>query len=195
MGAAPASVLRTFLTADVRGYTRFTQEFGDEAAARLATKFAAVAREEVKLFGGEVIELRGDEALAVFASARQALRASVSLQKRFEVETAADAELPLSSRHRHRRRRSRPIRRGLSRRCAQPGPAFSSLAGAGEVLASDLATQLARRTRGLAYVERGLVELKGFADPVRVVRVVDEAEAAIAAAEGPAGTPQDRERF
>jgi class 3 adenylate cyclase len=39
--------IRTFLIADVRGYTVFTQERGDEAAAELAGKFAVVAREGV----------------------------------------------------------------------------------------------------------------------------------------------------
>jgi class 3 adenylate cyclase len=33
--------------------------------------------------GGELLELRGDEALAVFGSARQALRTAVELQTRF----------------------------------------------------------------------------------------------------------------
>ena len=35
--------IRTFLIADVRGYTVFTQERGDEAAAELAGRFAIVA--------------------------------------------------------------------------------------------------------------------------------------------------------
>jgi class 3 adenylate cyclase len=51
--AAP-SVL-TFLIADVRGYTQFTVEHGDEAA-RLATRFAAVARHVVSAREGTVIE-------------------------------------------------------------------------------------------------------------------------------------------
>src|SRR5437763_1961585 len=75
--------VRTFLIADIRGYTRFTQEQGDEAAARLAGRFAALARETVEGHGGDLIELRGDEALAVFPSARQALRCAVALQARF----------------------------------------------------------------------------------------------------------------
>src|SRR5262245_53433351 len=79
--------IRTFLIADVRGYTVFTQERGDEAAALLAGKFAAVAREVVEARSGTVVELRGDEALAVFDSARQAIRASVDLQRRFVDET------------------------------------------------------------------------------------------------------------
>ncbi len=80
--------IRTFLIADIRGYTRFTEEHGDEAAAKLARRFAAVARESVGTRGGAIVELRGDEALAVFGSARQALRTAVELQVRFEEEPA-----------------------------------------------------------------------------------------------------------
>jgi Transcriptional regulator/sugar kinase len=61
--AESRAVVRTFLIADVRGYTSFTQTRGDEAAGELAAKFAALAREAVTATGGEVIELRGDEAL------------------------------------------------------------------------------------------------------------------------------------
>ena len=34
--------IRTFFIADVRGYTLFTQERGDEVAAKLAAKFAEI---------------------------------------------------------------------------------------------------------------------------------------------------------
>ena len=68
--------IKTFLIADVRGYTLFTQQRGDEAAAKLAARFAEIAREAVDDHGGSVIELRGDEALAVFDSPRQAIRAA-----------------------------------------------------------------------------------------------------------------------
>ena len=94
-GLARGAAIRTFLIADIRGYTRFTAEHGDEAASRLATKFAEVAGEGVEAWGGELVELRGDEALAVFDSARQALRAAVELQSAFADETASDPALPL----------------------------------------------------------------------------------------------------
>ena len=74
----PAAEVRTFLIADVRGYTRFTQERGDVAGARLARRFAEIVREEVQSGGGELLELRGDEALAVFKSPRLALRSRVT---------------------------------------------------------------------------------------------------------------------
>jgi hypothetical protein len=40
---APTEI-KTFLIADVRGYTLFTQERGDEAAGKLAKRFAELAR-------------------------------------------------------------------------------------------------------------------------------------------------------
>jgi class 3 adenylate cyclase len=49
-----AEEIRTFLVADVRGYTAFTQEHGDEAAAGLVAKFAAVVREHVEARDGSV---------------------------------------------------------------------------------------------------------------------------------------------
>jgi class 3 adenylate cyclase len=81
--------LRTFLIADIRGYTTFTRERGDEAAGELAGRFAALVREVVAARNGFLLELRGDEALVVFVSARQALRAAIELQERF-----TQAELP-----------------------------------------------------------------------------------------------------
>jgi class 3 adenylate cyclase len=87
--------VQTFLIADVRGYSRYTEEYGDEAAARLAGKFVDLVAEGVEAHGGTLIEVRGDEGLAVFASARQAIRAAVDLQARFGEETEADSSLPL----------------------------------------------------------------------------------------------------
>src|SRR5947209_15274791 len=92
-GEAPAPEIRTFLIADVRGYTRFTVEHGDQAAARLAARFAELADVVVRARDGAVIELRGDEALAVFTSPRQALRAAVELQSRF----AGEESLPIKA--------------------------------------------------------------------------------------------------
>ena len=95
MSVEPGSRVLTFLIADVRGYTSFTQARGDEAAARLAATFAEIAREGVEARGGDVIELRGDEALAVFESAPEAMRAAVDLQLVFADEVELHPELPL----------------------------------------------------------------------------------------------------
>src|SRR5678815_312405 len=93
-----SSLIRTFLIADIRGYTRFTERHGDEASARLAARFSEIVREGVELRGGSLIEIRGDEALAVFDSARQAMRAAVDLQNQFAEETDEDSNCPMPSR-------------------------------------------------------------------------------------------------
>ncbi|HZJ51707.1 MAG TPA: hypothetical protein VFF07_12895 [Actinomycetota bacterium] len=86
--------VRTFLIAEVRGYTRFTQEHGDEAAGVLAAKFAKIPDAAVTDLGGQ-LELRGDEALAVFTSARGALLAAVELQARLRTPTESGPPLAL----------------------------------------------------------------------------------------------------
>ena len=65
-GQAEAVAVRTFLIADIRGYTTFTRQRGDADAARLAGRFADLARDAVEARNGLVLELREDEALAAF---------------------------------------------------------------------------------------------------------------------------------
>ena len=76
---AGTTVLRAFLICDIRGYSTFTSQRGDEAAARLAMSFAGLARDSVVTRGGRVVELSGDEAFAVFASPAQAVRAGLEM--------------------------------------------------------------------------------------------------------------------
>jgi hypothetical protein len=95
--SAAGTDLRTFLIADIRGYTKYTGEHGDEAAAALASSFADLVQEAVEARGGTLIELRGDEALVGFASARQALRAAVDLQARIVEANLRREQIPAKS--------------------------------------------------------------------------------------------------
>lgn len=166
--------IKTFLIADVRGYTRFTSEHGDEAAARLATRFAELAREAVEAAGGTLVELRGDEALAVFDSARQALRAAADLQERFVAETVADPTLPLAVGIGLDAGEAVPVDGGYRGGALNLAARLCSLAAPGEVLVSPGVAHLARKVEGLDYVERGTVRLKGLEKPVEVVAVRPE---------------------
>jgi YVTN family beta-propeller protein len=175
----PAEI-RAFLIADVRGYTLFTQERGDEAAAKLAMKFAQVAREGVEARGGEVIELRGDEALCVFASPRQAIRAAVELQERFVQETLADPALPLAVGIGLDAGEAVPVEGGYRGGALNLAARLCGQAGPGEIVASREIAHLARRVEGVTYTSRGEVSLKGLADPVAVIEVSSEAAPAAA---------------
>jgi YVTN family beta-propeller protein len=169
----PAEI-RTFLIADVRGYTLFTQQRGDEAAAKLAAKFAQVAREGIEARGGALIELRGDEALATFTSPRQALRAAVDLQLRFVEETVADPSLPLPVGIGLDAGEAVPVEGGYRGGALNLAARLCGQAGPGETLASREVVHLARKVEGLRYVERGAVHLKNLDEPVHVVRVIPE---------------------
>jgi WD40 repeat protein/class 3 adenylate cyclase len=168
--------IKTFLIADVRGYTRFTSERGDEAAARLATRFAELARETIEAAGGTLVELRGDEAMAVFDSARQAIRAASDMQERFVAETVADASLPLAVGIGLDAGEAVPVDGGYRGGALNLAARLCSLAGPGEVLVSPGVAHLARKVEGLDYVERGAVRVKGLDKPVEVVAVRPERE-------------------
>lgn len=164
----------TFLIADIRGYTQFTVQNGDEAAARLATRFADIATEQVTPHGGKVIELRGDEALAVFPSSREALRAALALQERFSLDMRAESSLPLRVGIGLDAGEPIPVQGGFRGAALNLAARLCSLANAGEILASETVRNLARKMDGIEYVDRGAVELKGFTDRVQVVRVVPQ---------------------
>ena len=166
--------IRTFLIADVRGYTLFTQERGDEVAAKLAAKFAEIAREIVQARGGTLLELRGDEALCVFSSTREAIRAAVDLQQRFVEETLEQPELPLTVGIGLDAGEAVPVEGGYRGAALNLAARLCGQARAGEILATREVTHLARRIEGARYEDRGSLSFKGISDPVVVVRVVPE---------------------
>jgi len=170
------AAIRTFLIADVRGYTRFTVDQGDEAAAQLAVAFAAIAREVAAQHEGEVVELRGDEALLVFDSARHALRAAVALQERCAEQSAVDPSLPLHVGVGLDAGEAIPVEGGFRGGALNLAARLCSLAGGGEILCSETVLGIARKTDGIALADRGDVTLKGLAAPVRVMQVAPEGE-------------------
>jgi YVTN family beta-propeller protein len=166
--------VRAFLIADVRGYTAFTQERGDEEAARLAGRFAQVTRSVVEAHRGNVLELRGDEALVVFGSPRSAIRGAVALQQRFVEETIADPSLPLTVGIGLDAGEAVAVEGGYRGGALNVAARLCSLARAGEVLASREIVHLALRVDGVRFTERGQSQLKGLDKPVHVVAVRSE---------------------
>jgi branched-chain amino acid transport system substrate-binding protein len=169
-------VVRTFLIVDVRGYTRFTQTHGDEEAGRLAASFAALAREAVAATRGEVLELRGDEALCVFPSARQALRAAVELQIHFRARVEDKPVFPLGIGIGLAAGEAVPVEGGYRGSALNLAARLCSLAAPGQILVSEMVTGLAGTLAGVRFVERRRVRVKGFEKPVRAIEVVPELE-------------------
>ena len=165
------SAIRTFMIADVRGYTSYTQTYGDRAAGRLAATFAEITREVVEDADGRLRELRGDEALSVFDSARDAIGAATALQERFVTEAVRDAGLPLLVGIGIDVGEAVPVEGGYRGGALNLAARLCSLAAPGEVLASTITTHLAGPLDDIEYEDRGTTRLKGLRDPVPVVRV------------------------
>jgi WD40 repeat protein/class 3 adenylate cyclase len=179
-GDSPAErgvAIRTFLIADIRGYTRFTQERGDEAAARLATRFAEIVQEGVEAGGGELVELRGDEALAVFASARRAIRTAVELQEVLGGELGEGPSFPLGVGIGLDAGEAVPVADGYRGGALNLAARLCARAGPGEVLASQGVIHLAKTLEGIRLEPLEPLALKGLAQPVPAVRVAADRHA------------------
>jgi ABC-type transport system substrate-binding protein len=158
----------------MRGYTRFTQEHGDEAASVLAGRFADLVREAVPEFEGELLELRGDETLCVFRSARQALRAAVELQRRLRTPTSEQAAFPIGVGMGLDAGEAVPTQGGYRGASLNLAARLCALAKPGEILATETVAHFAHRVDGLRLLEGRSAALKGMARPVRFVVVTPD---------------------
>ncbi len=163
--------IRTFLIADIRGFTRFTADRGDEAAAKLATKFADIVAKAVVSRNGTLVELRGDEALAAFDSARQALRAALELQSIFHDETQSDPSLPLVVGMGLDAGEAVAVGDGYRGAALNTAARLCALAAGGEIVASANLVHLGGAVPGIAFVELGPRELMGLRQAIAAVRV------------------------
>jgi class 3 adenylate cyclase/energy-coupling factor transporter ATP-binding protein EcfA2 len=179
-------VVRTFLISDIRGYSTFTRERGDETAARLAMRFADLAVDAVEARGGTVLGLRGDEALAVFDSTPQAVRAALEFQEACREATDEDPELPLPVGIGIDRGAAIPVEDGYRGKALNMAARLCSKAAAGQVFVTMDVAELARGLEDVAFESRGTAELKGFDQPVELLEVRSTIEARVV---GPQAAP------
>jgi len=172
--SAPGTGVHAYLFADVRGYTRFTDQNGVDAAATLVARLASHAQDVVRGTTGTLRGTWGDQVLLVFASAKEAAAAGVALQQRivadmsepsFEIgvgidvgDAAGDPEQQAS-----------PALNVASRLCAR--------SRSGEVLATSELVHLAGRIPGVAYIDRGRVRLTGIGRRTLVIQIATDEQA------------------
>jgi class 3 adenylate cyclase len=170
--------IHTFLIADIRGYSRYTDEFGAEAAAGLTAQFVSLVTDDVETHGGKVVEVRGDEALAVFSSARQAIRCAVALQARFDEEAALDHDLPLRVGIGIDSGEAVELEDGSFRGAALNVAArLCGRAHGGDVIVTEATYRLAGKMEGLTFSDRGRVHLKNISDPIHILQAYSEHDA------------------
>ncbi|HEX5466023.1 MAG TPA: adenylate/guanylate cyclase domain-containing protein [Candidatus Limnocylindrales bacterium] len=150
---------------DITGYTRLTQERGDDAAAALAETLARLVQRSSVRHGGKPIKWLGDGVMFHFRDPGPGIRAALEM-----VEGVAASGLPPA----HVGLHSGPV-------LFQQGDYFgqtvnitsriADYARPGEVLVSEAAAEAAEGI-GVAFDDVGAVELKGVGEPVHLYRAL-----------------------
>jgi class 3 adenylate cyclase len=156
-GAEPPGAV-AFL--DVEGYTRFTEERGDEEAARLADTLASVVERRTRGRRGQAVKWLGDGAMSYFRDPADAVVASLEM-----VADARRAGLP-------------PAHVGVAAgpvvvqagdyfgRTVNMAARLSTAARGGQVLVNEVLAQIP--CPGVGFRDLGSVDLKGVRGPTRV---------------------------
>lgn len=151
---------------DLAGYTRLTEEQGDEAAAALAARLAELVQKESHEHGGRVVKWLGDGVMFHFPDPAEAVICSLCL-----VEQVPQAGLPPG----HVGVNAGPVifqDGDYYGRTVNLASRIASRAGPGQVLVTDEVIANARHREDLAFKEIGPVQLKGVAAPVMVHRAM-----------------------
>jgi adenylate cyclase len=147
---------------DLVGYTRLTEERGDQAAAALAESLAVLVRRSSREHGGVPVKWLGDGVMSWFREPAGAVLSALQM-----VEQLPEAGLP-------------PAHVGVAAgpvvvqggdyfgRTVNLAARIAARAGAGQVLVGEQVVERAP-PHGVTFVELGQVQLNGFARPVRLL--------------------------
>jgi class 3 adenylate cyclase/YHS domain-containing protein len=160
---------RTFLFADVAGFTALTEAHGDEEAADLVDEFSTAARELVAQFDARLVKTIGDALMLCAPHAS----AAVGLGCALTGELLADHGYPAIRVGMHR---GQAVERGgdFFGAAVNLAARISGLAAGGEVLLSAATRAAAGDLDGIRFVDRGAHRLRNVASPVRVFAAISE---------------------
>jgi adenylate cyclase len=150
---------------DLTGYTRLTEEQGDEVAARVAARLAGLVQDISRRHGGRPIRWLGDGGMFLFKEPVAGMLAALEMADR-----ASGADLPPT----HLGIQAGPVvfqDGDVFGRTVNVAARIATRAGAGEVLTTAETAKLVEDAR-LRFVRVGPTNLKGIARPVTLFRVL-----------------------
>ena len=163
----------TILFSDIRGFTEYTDENGDEAAYTMLRLHNTLVQEQLALYRGHVVKTQGDSFMVSFDSARTAVTCAIAIQK--------------AIREANRQREGARIQIGIGINTGEPvreGADFfggtvnlanriCAVAEPGQILVSETLRAVAGKIEGTSFEDRGDFALKGFREAQRLYEVVE----------------------
>jgi adenylate cyclase len=152
----PTPVPQAMCFLDLAGYTRLTEERGDQAAADLATRLGAVVSEGARSHGGQAVKWLGDGVMFHFRDAASAVRSALEMVARTPSEGLPPAHAGISA---------GPIVQqdgDYYGRTVNRASRISAFAEAGRTLVDPAVVAATEGVEDLAFEEVGPVELKGL---------------------------------
>jgi class 3 adenylate cyclase len=147
---------------DLAGYTRLTEELGDQVAAELAATLAPLVERSSRGHGGTPVKWLGDGVMLHFRDPAGAVAAALELVGRVPAAGLPPAHVGVAA--------GPVVVQGgdYFGRTVNLAARLAARAQAGQVLVTAPVAETATHD-GVAYHELGDLQLKGFANPVRVL--------------------------
>jgi adenylate cyclase len=147
---------------DLVGYTRLTEEQGDQAAAELAGRLAVLVGRSAREHGGVPVKWLGDGVMVHFREPAGAVLSALQLVAQLPAAGLPPAHVGVAA--------GPVVVQGgdYFGRTVNLAARIAAHAGAGRVLVSDRVVDGAPPT-GVTFVEAGQVRLEGIAHPVRLL--------------------------
>ena len=149
---------------DLTGYTRLTEEHGDETAADLSASLASLVQRVSQHHGGSPVKYLGDGVMFFFKEPGAAVVSALEM-----VEGAPAEGLPPA----HVGLHAGPVVQqdgDYYGRTVNVAARIAGRAGPDEVLVSEEVAQLSGGSSGVRFEDLGSVELKNVSRPIRLLR-------------------------
>ena len=162
-------VALTILFTDMEGSTPTTLRLGDAAAQEIVREHNAIVRIALRAHEGEEIKHTGDGIMASFASASHAVDCAIDIQRALTLRND-NADAPL--RVRIGLNAGEPVleERDLFGTAVQLAKRVCDAGEPGTILVTNVIRELCAG-KGFMFSGRGIADLKGFDEPVRLFEV------------------------
>ncbi|MDQ1324118.1 MAG: hypothetical protein QG587_1454 [Chloroflexota bacterium] len=160
----PTSAIHGFLFADLRGFTRYTDEHGDAAGAELLERFRIIVRSAAKASEGAEIRTEGDSFYIVFGTASAAVQCGLAITE--AAAAASDVDIAIDVGVGVHAGEAVETEEGPVGSAVNIAERLCELAGPGDVVVSETVRDLARGTETVSFEPLGSRALRGLDEPV-----------------------------